>query len=95
MEDIPKAIKEFNMFKHEEEQIFTKSKCPGVWNDDRAVLLICAEYLCEDDEELERCHINFIHKYWGSKIFNEWLIKYNFRYEWYDNCCLYIYLNNN
>ena len=95
MENIPKAIKEFNEFKYKEEEIFTKSKWSGDWENGNAVLLICAEYVCGDDKEFENCHINYLHKYWGSKRFNEWLIKYNFWYEWCDTCCLYIYLNKN
>lgn len=95
MENIPKAIKEFNEFKYKEEGIFTKSKWTGDWEDDKAILLICAEYICEDDEELEKCHINYFHKYWGSKRFNEWLNKYNFYYEWDNYCTLHIYLNKN
>lgn len=93
MENIPKAIKEFKEFKYECEDIYTKSKWPGDWESNNAVLLICAEYICENDKEVEECHINYISKYWGSKRFNEWLVKYNLRYEWYDGCIVYIYLN--
>lgn len=93
MENIPRAIKEFNEFKFKHEEIFTKSKWPGKWNDDKAVLLICAEYVCANDDELDKCHINSLHKYWGSKRFNEWIEKYNFDVEWDNSCILYIYLN--
>ena len=92
MENIPRAIREFNEFKYKHEEIFTKSKWGGDWDDNNAVLLICAEYVCENDKEIEKCHINYDHKYWGSKRFNEWLNKYNFECEWYDSCVMYVYL---
>lgn len=93
MENIPRAIKEFNEFKYNKhEEIFTKSKWEGDWEDNNAVLLICAEYVCRSEEEVEMCHINYCDKYWGSKRFNEWLDKYNFHIEWYDSCVVYIYL---
>ena len=87
MENIPKAIKEFNEFKYGEERIYTKSKWQGDWEDNNAILLICAEYSCRNREEEEKCHINYHAKSCGSKRFNEWLDKYNFDMEW-ENCCI-------
>lgn len=94
MENIPKAIKEFNNFKFKQEEIFTKSKWTGDWEENNAVLLICAEYVCGTKKDIEDCHINYNDKYLGSETFNEWLNKYNLECEWWDSCILYVYLNN-
>lgn len=92
MENIPKAIKEFNEFRYDEEDIYTKSKWKGDWDNNNAVLLIASEYVCDSKEEEDSCHINYYTKYDGSERFNEWLDKYNFEIEWENQCILYVFL---
>ena len=90
MENIPKAINEFNEFRYSQEKIYTKSKWQGDWEDNNAVLLICAEYACCNPEDTY--HINYYMQHCGSDRFNEWLDKYNFETEWDNEAILYVYL---
>jgi hypothetical protein len=90
MENINKAIEEFNEFKNPAEAIYTRDKWTGDWNCKSAVLLIWAEYICNYQEQKDACHIHWEEKYDGSKRFNEWLDKYNLIFEWYGRLIGYI-----
>ena len=90
-EDIKEAMKEFNELKYKPEEICTKSQWNGDWESNNAVLLILAEYCCSDKKEEKKCHINYDCKMGGSVRFNQWLKKYNFSFEWWNSCIVYVY----
>lgn len=94
MENIENAIKEFNTFRFKPEYIYRKDEWWNGTGTGNAVLIIWAEYCCRD-EEIKECHINYDAKHGGSKRFNKWLNKYNFKMEWLEPAVALIYLNPN
>jgi hypothetical protein len=91
---IIEAIQEFKSFALPNlEEIFTKDEWKGDWYSKNAILLICAEYCCDDENEEKRCNINYDTKHCGSERFRQWLKKYNLCYEWYNSCIAYVYKN--
>ena len=86
-----KAIMEFNTFKHEKEQIYTFQTYKGKWTQIGAFLVITADYK-EDEDNKDKCHINYHHNFEGSDRFNQWLSSYDFFFEWFDEKHGYLYL---
>ena len=86
-----------NIFNHEE--IITKDKYKYlsneiinyIKNNKNIILVINSEY----DAPKNECVIQYYNQYWGNKEFNELLIKYKLRYEWYDTTTLFIYKDYN
>ena len=81
-----KIIKEEEKYKYLSNEIINYIK-----NNKNIILVINSEY----DAPKNECVINYYNQYWGNKEFNELLIKYKLRYEWYDTTTLFIYKDYN
>ena len=64
------CIEEYKTFQNEYDKIYLE--------DDR--IWIQTGYGWSNKE----IHIHYNHNYWGSDRFNEWLNKWNLKWEWYD-----------
>jgi len=88
--NIEQIVSEFNSIKYLEE-IYTEDDWSGDWNSKNAILLICTEFWCADQDEVKKCCFHYYYKYFGSKEFNEWLERHRLEFEWYNECIAYVF----
>lgn len=86
---LDKAINDFNKFKHDDEHIYTFKSYPGKWLQVGGFLVITTDY---EEDDSDKCHIHYKHKFFGSDKFNQWLRKYDFHFEFFDDKHGYILL---
>ena len=59
------------------------------------ICVICCEFMPMTEQQVNKIHLHYDCKYWGSDKFNEILDKYGLGFEWYDSCIGVLFKDDN
>ena len=57
------------------------------------ICIINCEYNLSYNDDINKIHLHYNDKYWGSNELNNLLDKYGYMYEWHDTCIALVYID--
>ena len=60
---------------------------------DNVICFILCEFMPSDDDELDKIHLHYDCRYWGSNKLATITTKYKLNYDWETNCIAYMYID--